>query len=108
LKQAKYCEICNREFDNNTVIKCLDHCHISGKYRAALCKTCNLQKNYKQKIVPILFHNLKKYDAHLVLKSIARTCINKYKNGEVHLSCIPDSSENYKSFEFKVLVDNYT
>src|SRR5690606_20522972 len=44
------------------------------------------------------------YDAHIILKSIAKTCLNKYKNRKIMINCIPDNSESYKSFELKVLV----
>src|SRR5690606_24380154 len=104
---TKYCEICNIKFDKN-VKKCFDHDHITGRYRGALCNKCNLHKNYKEKIVTISFHNLKKYDTHIILKSIAKTCLNKYKNGEIMINCIPDNSETYKAFELKVLVQKIT
>ena len=33
------CNICGREFKSNN--KCFDHCHDTGAYRGALCRTCN-------------------------------------------------------------------
>ncbi|KAE9543171.1 hypothetical protein AGLY_003082 [Aphis glycines] len=59
------CNLCKTTFtyDNHKVA---DHCHLSGKYRQALCNTCNL-KLQAPKFVPIFFHNLSNYDAHLIV-----------------------------------------
>ena len=46
-----------------------DHCHKTGKYIGAACNKCNLSRRYSKNIqVPILFHNLKGYDMHHILK----------------------------------------
>ncbi len=50
------------------IIKCADHCHITGKYRGAACDKCNLRMRVP-KFVPVLFHNLEGYDAHFSLKA---------------------------------------
>ena len=51
------------------IVKCRDHCHITGKYRGAACDKCNLRMKVP-KFVPVLFHNLEGYDAHLFVKSL--------------------------------------
>ncbi|CAB4041307.1 uncharacterized transposon-derived, partial [Paramuricea clavata] len=73
------CYACNIQFGTvrinewngkeEKVIKCRDHCHITGKYRGAACDKCNLRMR-TPKFVPILFHNLESYDAHLFVKSL--------------------------------------
>ena len=49
---ATECEECAKVFDE-TVPKCRDHHHLSGKFRATLCNNCNLQKK-KSSIYPSL------------------------------------------------------
>ena len=50
------CEGCNCILTGNkpqtATSRCLDHCHITGKFRAVLCKACNVKqpKQPKQKI----------------------------------------------------------
>ena len=47
-----------------------EHYHIFGHYRGACHNTCNVQ--YKmQTIVPVVFHNLKKYDGHIIVKALS-------------------------------------
>ncbi len=71
------------------VIKCADHCHITGKYRGAACDKCNLRTRVP-KFVPVLFHNLEGYDAHLFVKSLG------LEEGDIR--CIPKTHEKYISF----------
>ena len=60
------CHICNEELGEDRV---RDHCHLSGKFRGAAHKICNLK--YKvPKFFPLVFHNLSGYDSHLFIKTL--------------------------------------
>ena len=50
-------------------------------------------------IVPVIFHNLQGYDAHLFIKKLA--CLRGESN------CIPSTEEKYISFSKKIKVDEY-
>ena len=50
-------------------------------------------------ILPVIFHNLEGYDAHLFIKQLARL------TGD--LSCIPSTDSKYISFSKKIKVDEY-
>ena len=75
------------------IVKCRDHCHITGKYRGAACDKCNLRMRVP-KFVPVLFHNLEGYDSHLFVKSLG------LKEGDI--KCIPKTDEKYISFSKNV------
>ena len=81
------------------VIKCRDHCHITGKYRGAACDKCNLRMKVPM-FVPVLFHNLEGYDAHLFVKSLG------LKEGDIR--CIPKTDEKYISFSKNIPMETYT
>lgn len=53
--------------DLQNTVKCKDHDHMTGKYRQALCLSCNRQFQ-KRKYLPIFFHNLRGYDGHLIMQ----------------------------------------
>ena len=93
--KAKTCYICNKELLDDKV---RDHCHFTGKYRGAAHNSCNLQCR-KPMILPVIFHNLQGYDAHLSIKQLA--CLP----GE--FNCIPSTEEKYISFSKKIKVDEY-
>ena len=88
LEMCNICWICNKLFnvgDN----KVRDHCHISGKYRGAAHWECNI--NFKiTKKVPVIFHNLKGYDSHLIFKELSKF--------NVKISAIPNGFEKYMAF----------
>ena len=64
--EAKNCEFCSSPF-GSTHIKVRDHCHLTGKYRRALCSSCNL--NHKTEYnIPLYFHNARGYDNNYVFK----------------------------------------
>lgn len=68
---ATQCYICGSEIkpsDKNGG-KVRDHCHVTGKYRGCAHNVCNLNYNCKNVKIPIFFHNLKKYDAHLIISN---------------------------------------
>ena len=69
-----------------------DHDHMTGKYRGAAHKDCNfkLKLNPKTMPIPVIFHNLKGYDGHLLMPAMARV------RGEIR--CIPTNTEKYISF----------
>ena len=75
------------------IVKCRDHCHITGKYRGAACDKCNLRMKVPR-FVPVLFHNLEGYDSHLFVKSLG------LEEGDI--SCIPKTDEKYISFSKKI------
>jgi len=63
--------------------KTADHCHLSGKYRQALCDMCN-QKLRTPNFVPCYFHDLSNYDSHLIVLGLGQdsNSINVIPNNE--------------------------
>ena len=94
-KEARICHICLGNLDGDRV---RDHCHFTGQYRGASHNSCNLQCR-KPLILPVIFHNLQGYDAHLFIKKLSSL------KGE--LNCIPSTEEKYISFSKKIKVDEY-
>ena len=66
-----------------------DHCHITGKYRGAAHCSCNINLRLTKK-VPVIFHNLKGYDSHLIFKELSKF--------NVKISVIPNGLEKYMAF----------
>src|SRR5206468_9917158 len=85
---AKCCYICNEKFTKQK-FKVRDHNHITDKYRGAACTKCNLGFKLST-IIPVIFHNLKGYDMHLLLQEVGR-----FKR---ELTVIPCNMEKYMSF----------
>ena len=97
--KAEICHICKKELlTDKGVDKVRDHCHFTGQYRGAAHNSCNLQCR-KPMILPVIFHNLQGYDAHLFIRQLA--CLP----GEP--SCIPSTEEKCISFSKKIKVDEY-
>ena len=94
-REAKCCSICEEELGNDRV---RDHCHITGKYRGAAHNSCNLNCRLPR-IIPVVFHNLQSYDAHLFIKKIG--------NLKGEFKCIPNTEEKYMSFSKTITVGNY-
>ena len=89
------CHICSRLLNGDKV---RDHCHFTGKYRGAAHNKCNLMCR-KPRVLPVIFHNLQGYDAHLFIKQLARI--------EGDLNCIPSTEEKYISFSKHIKVGEY-
>ena len=72
-----------------------DHAFKKNNILSFICRECNLQikNNYK---IPLYFFNGSKYDFSIILKSLTEI----YKD-EITISCIGNSSEQFKSIEFK-------
>ena len=70
-------------------VKVRDHCHVTGKYRGAAHRNCsiNISLNYK---IPIMFHNLKDYDTHLIMQELGKF--------DLKINVIPNGLEKYRSF----------
>ena len=86
---ANTCHVCDKTLDGDSV---RDHCHITGKYRGAAHNVCNLKLrlNPKTTTVPVVFHNLRGYDSHLLMQAISKV--------EGRVTCIPNNTEKYISF----------
>ena len=80
------CWICDEEITKNIV---RDHRHITGKYRGPAHRECNLKLRIPRKL-PIIFHNLKGYDGHLIFRELSN-----FNN--IDIQVIPKSSEKYMS-----------
>ena len=94
-KNEVNCHICNRELKDDRV---RDHCHFTGQYRGAAHNKCNLMCK-KSLVLPVIFHNLRGYDAHLFIKQLAKL--------EGNLTCIPSTEEKYISFSKSIQVGEY-
>ena len=93
--KAVNCHICSRELKEDKV---RDHCHFTGKYRGAAHNSCNIRCR-KPRVLPVIFHNLQGYDAHLFIKQLATL-----PGG---LNCIPSTEEKYISFSKDIKVGEY-
>ena len=101
-KEFELCEACpkcNSPFDDSKHRKVRDHCHITGKFRSALCHTCNSRLYLSRRILPVFFHNFKCYDAHQIIKH----GLGKFKHWDI--SIIPQTTEKYMALTARIPVD---
>jgi len=131
---AVVCDACNKPFTDENH-KTRHHCHVTGNYLFPACNNCNLQlkttpkrrrisrpkldtkdeeKAYKKAeedyvneyFLPVVFHNLRSYDGHIVLKHFKRQYTERIKKvggeakitfDDVQVTAI--NSEKYLSFQ---------
>ena len=96
-QKADTCYMCGKPMGEDKV---RDHEHaFNGKYRGCVHSACYLQLRFRGKkvtsnfYIQVIFHNLREYDGHLILKSFKRDI---FKKGDI--SCIPSNMERYLSF----------
>ena len=87
-KAATKCHICDKNFFKNSK-RVRDHCHVTGKYRGAAHNKCNRNFRITHKI-PVIFHNLRGYDSHLIMQEIGKFGKN--------IQVIPNNMEKYMAF----------
>ena len=90
------CHICLKPILGNKV---RDHCHYTGYYRGPAHSMCNLRCKVPS-FIPVVFHNLSGYDAHMFIKELV-----KYSNNDRNV--IAKSKENYISFSSRIPVFEY-
>ena len=96
-KRTTKCHIYYKPF-NEKKRRVRDHCHYTGLYWGAANFSCNLK--YKiPKYIPVVFHNLAGYDAHLFIRELS-----KYTTG---MGIIAKNTEDHISFSIKVEVNKY-
>ena len=69
-QSSNKCCICNKLFDARDN-KVRDHDHVTGKYRGSAHWSCKINLKWTKK-VPVIFHNLKCYNSHLIIKEIGK------------------------------------
>ena len=107
-EKSEKCYACEIQFESERInektkkkekiVKCRDHCHVTGKYRGAACDKCNLRMRVP-KFVPVLFHNLEGYDSHLFVKSLG------LEEGDI--KCTPKTDEKYISFSKNIPMETF-
>ena len=65
--------ICGKQY-NEKDVRVRDHCHVTGKYRGSAHQECNLKlkRNPNNVKIPVIFHNLRGYDAHFIMQEIRK------------------------------------
>ena len=87
-QKSNICWICKKFIGNNKE-KVRDHCHVTGKFRGAAHWDCNINFQLTKK-VPVIFHNLRGYDSHLIF--------NELDKFDVKIKVIPNGLEKYMAF----------
>lgn len=98
-RNSTQCHICEQPFNEKTK-KVRDHYHIGvegnpdspeySNFRGAACNSCNF--NFQEpKFIPVIFHNLKGFDGHLLCQHIG-------KLKDKRLKVIAQNMERYVSF----------
>ena len=88
LQSSNTCWVCEKLIDDDDE-KVRDHCHVTGKFRGAAHWSCNINLQLTKK-VPVIFHNLRGYDCHLIFDEL--------KNFDVKIDVIPNGLEKYMPF----------
>ena len=91
LNTQKDCYLCNKPLPKNRKERHLDHCHYTGDVIAYTHPVCNMKRETPKKI-PVIIHNFKSYDSHLIIRDLcaAEDDLNK-------VSLIPKNMEQYTS-----------
>ena len=96
-EKASRCHICFKLF-NSKDPKVRDHCHYTGRYRGPAHSLCNLRYRIPS-YIPIIFHNLSGYDAHLFIRELGKH--------SKHIGVIAKNKEDYITFSVNIVVDKY-
>ena len=88
-KNSTKCWICDSDYVDN--VKVRDPCHITGKYRGSAHRDSNFNLRLNHNI-PIVFHNLKQYDSHLIMQELGKF------NFEINV--ITNRLKKYMNFKF--------
>ena len=96
-RNPTHCSICNKKFQPDDT-KVQDHCHFTGKYRGAAHVKCNLDYSFRYFKIPIFFHNLKNYDAHLIIARANELNIELNQNKRIEVTA--QNSEKFITFSF--------
>ena len=69
-----------------------EHCHITGRYRGAAHNACNQKLRIRPKTdeIPIVFHNLRGYDAHHLMQAMSTL--------QKEVKCVANNMEKYITF----------
>ena len=98
--KASRCHICFKQFgDSKKGPKVCNHCHYTGCYRGPTHRNCNLMYRIPS-YIPVFFHNLLDYDAHLFIRELGR-------HSRDTIEVIAKNKEDYISFSVEVAVDKY-
>ncbi|PKK63101.1 hypothetical protein RhiirC2_784010 [Rhizophagus irregularis] len=99
---AKECHLCKKSLGHDKV---WDHCHITGKYRGAAHKDCNLKLQIKpwRTPIPVVIHNFRGYDSHLICESVSQSAFSH------RISVIAETFERYKTMRVGQIkyIDSY-
>ncbi|XP_054723795.1 uncharacterized protein LOC129233892 [Uloborus diversus] len=89
------CHICKKKFLSNE-IRVRDHCHWGmGYIRGLAHQSCNL--NYRATyFIPVIIHNSRNYDSHLILKNLTPDVIRA-------INIIPVNMEKFTMFSLDAL-----
>jgi len=100
-KETTICPSCDMALTKENKVK--HHCHVTGNFLEALCNQCNLLMRYRKRmkgehetanyLIPVVFHNLRGYDAHFIIKHLSRF------DAPEDVSVIANNMEKYISFE---------
>ena len=89
-KNATQCYLCGGDFTEKNC-KVRDHCHRTSAYRGPCHNNCNINY-FTNRYLPIVFHNLRGYDSHLILKKAFDVV------GADKINAIPNSGEKFMTF----------
>ena len=92
-QNSENCWMCDQKIIINKD-KVRDHCHITGKFRGTAHRECDSKLRIPSKM-PIIFHNLERYDGHLIFREL-----NSFKDIDIQVT--PKTDERYMS----IIVNN--
>ena len=97
-ENATICWLCGGALGEDRV---RDHDHFTGKFRGAAHQNCNLKYTVPRKI-PILFHNLKNFDSHLIISALQPHLFKR-------IQIIPHNIEKFTAFtaDSFIFLDSY-
>ena len=87
-QESNSCWICGKLIDHDDE-KVRDHGHVIGKFKETAHRSCNINFQLTKK-VPVIFHNLRGYDSHLIFCEL-----DKF---DVKIDVIPNGLEKYVAF----------
>ena len=100
-RKARECHLCKGVFVKSELVgdqKVRDHCHYTGKYRGAAHSKCNLAHRIP-KHIPVVFHNLSGYDAHVIIRELAEQFVVD------EMEVLAENAEKYISFSVPIKVE---